>query len=120
MDNIPLWNLIQTKDRLCLTSYISSLNKQTSSVASFEAGFSCNDNSGCLVTTVTFTPLSQFLLSSISLKAVSFRAAELTIFPKLTHNFIASISHNLCNTSQRKAYLQVPQKLFVRQSFKIF
>lgn len=94
----------QTNDRLCLASCIySSLNKHTSSVASFEAGFSCNDNSGCLVTTVTFTSLSQFLLSSIALKAVSFREAKLTIFPKLTHNFIASISRNLCNNSSKKS-----------------
>lgn len=96
-------NLIETNNPLCLTSCISSLNKHTSSVASFEAGFSCNDNSGCLVATVTFTPLSQILLSSIALKAVSFRAAKLTIFPKLTHIFIAYISRNLCNTSSKKS-----------------
>lgn len=103
MDNIQLWNLIQTNDCLCLTSCFSSLNKHTSSVASFEAGFSCNDNSGCLVTTMAFTPLLQFLLSSIALKAVSFRAAKLTTFPKLTHNFTASSSRNLYNTSSKKS-----------------
>lgn len=111
-------NLIQTNNPVCLTSWISSLNKHTSSVASFEGGFSCNDNSGCLVATVTFTPLSQFLLSSIALKAVSFRAAKLTFFPKLTHNYIASSSRNLYNTSSKKIVSPGSTKTFCTSEFQ--